>query len=140
MILWFGKKKKKKELEEAGKAIEQQEAEQAAEAAEIVQTAEPVIELEPHDGDLQAPHEGLDPGAPHHESADEAPLDLPGPEPDAEEIMDTPELAHLHDEAPAPQPDLPPADFTPMGPEETPLDPGAALHVDPPEPEPAPKP
>ncbi|MEO0784680.1 MAG: signal recognition particle-docking protein FtsY [Pseudomonadota bacterium] len=119
MILWFGKKKKKKELEEAGKAIEQQEAEQAAEAAEIVKTVEPVIELEPHDGDIQAPHEGLDPGAPHHEPADEAPLDLPGPEPDAEEIMDTPELAHLHDEAPTPLSDLPPADFTPMGPEES---------------------
>jgi len=137
MILWFGKKKKKKELEEAGKAIEQKEVEQAAEA---VEASEPVIELAPEDGDLKAPLEGLDPAAPQHPPANEPPLDLPGPEPSAEEIMDTPEMARRHDEAPAPPSDLPTADFTPIGPEETPPDPGAALHVDPPEPEPEPDP
>ena len=135
MILWFGKKKKKKELEEAGKALEAQDAlisETEVPAAEpepvadepmdvapppeaevAVQTeeaerlppepeAEPLVELEPHSADFQAPLEDGDPAAPHTELADEVPLDLPGAEPAPEEVMDSPELAHLHDSAPEP--------------------------------------
>lgn len=142
MILWFGKKKKKKELEEAGKALEAQDAligeseappappEAAPEVSLDVASppkaevdvqpeaelppppeAEPVIELEPHNADLQAPLEGGDPASPHPDSADEEPLDLPGHDPAPEEIMETPELAHLHDAesepkpAPEPEPD-----------------------------------
>ncbi len=91
MILWFGKKKKKQELEEA-------ELPSPAEPE-----AEPVVELEPHNADFQAPLEEGDPASPHPDPADEEPLDLPGAEPAPEEVMDTPELAHLHDASPEPE-------------------------------------
>lgn len=143
MILWFGKKKKKQELEEAGKALEAQDAligeaeapeampqpapeaplnvapppeaevEVQPEEAELPPPpepeAEPVIELEPHTGDFQAPLEEGDPAAPHPDLADEEPLDLPGAAPAPEEVMETPELAHLHDGAPEAEPEPEPA-------------------------------
>ncbi|MEM1151951.1 MAG: signal recognition particle-docking protein FtsY [Pseudomonadota bacterium] len=112
MILWFGKKKKKKELEAAGKAIEADDAEAAREAADAVEAAEPVVSLAPDGGDLLAPQDDLDPVAPRHTPAEDEAPDLPGPTPDTEEIIDTPSLANLRDEAPAPPTEPPPTTQT----------------------------
>lgn len=60
MILWFGKKKKKEELEAAGQSMEA-EAPKADAAGEA-----PEVELQPAEGDIKAAREGLDPGAPEH--------------------------------------------------------------------------
>lgn len=99
MILWFGKKKKRKELEAAGAAMET-EAPASDAAGEARQ-----VELQPGDGDLKAPHEGLDPGGPHSADPDDALVDLPG---DASEPIEVDE-APAHEASPLPPPATSPA-------------------------------
>ncbi|MEM9739168.1 MAG: signal recognition particle-docking protein FtsY [Pseudomonadota bacterium] len=102
MILWFGKKKKKKELEEAGQAIE---AEEAVVHGDGIEAGEPIAKGDSDDGDMRAAEAELDTGAPRPALESEPPPDPTEPDPGAEDTIETPERADPLDETPPPPED-----------------------------------